>query len=246
MSKLNTLAKHFHTYNLVRKEELIPCLYSQRQTFAKREGWVNAKSDYQSFKLLMLMLLSWCCWQCARQRGESNPPSRHQTLLEANWWDILCYQSSGHEPIVTGHQACISKMLSPTLFFLVRRQVLHVTQRCVPSTGPGSEDSNRGNRTPFTPPDVALCVLCVCAPHLPRLSKGVCRQRVTGGTVRMDGWMDGACTTIINHKASIHHRSGSVVPCMCSCACLFFVCYYCDDATTAHPFESTRHLSNTH
>ena len=192
MSKLNTLATHFHTYNLVRKEELIPCLYSQRQTFAKREGWVNAKSDYQSFKLLMLMLLSWCCWQCARQRGESNPPSRHQTLLEANWWDILCYQSSGHEPIVTGHQACISKMLSPTLFFLVRRQVLHVTQRCVPSTGPGSEDGNRGNRTPFTPPDVALCVLCVHPPT--RWPKGVCRQRVVRACGQhTDG--RGACTT---------------------------------------------------
>jgi len=41
MSKLNTLATHFHTYNLVRKEELIPCLYSQRQTVAKSQGWVT-------------------------------------------------------------------------------------------------------------------------------------------------------------------------------------------------------------
>ena len=39
MSKLNTLATHFHTYNLVRKEELIPCLYSQRQTVAKSQGF---------------------------------------------------------------------------------------------------------------------------------------------------------------------------------------------------------------
>ena len=37
ISKLNTLATHFHTNNLVRKEELIPFLYIQRQTFAKRE-----------------------------------------------------------------------------------------------------------------------------------------------------------------------------------------------------------------
>ena len=38
ISKQNASAAHFYTYNLVRKEELIPSLYSQRQTFAKREG----------------------------------------------------------------------------------------------------------------------------------------------------------------------------------------------------------------
>ena len=38
ISKLHTFATHFHTYTLGRKEELIPSVYSQRQTFAKREG----------------------------------------------------------------------------------------------------------------------------------------------------------------------------------------------------------------
>jgi len=39
----------------------------------------------------------------------------------------------------TPEGATTSTVASPTLFFLVRRQVLHVTQRCFPSTGPGSE-----------------------------------------------------------------------------------------------------------
>ena len=53
-------------------------------------------------------------------------------------------------------------------------------------------DSNRGDRTPFTPPDVALCVLCVHPP--PPLAKG--SVQTACGTVRytrMDG--RGACTT---------------------------------------------------
>jgi hypothetical protein len=41
ISKQNTSATIFYKYNLVRKEELIPSLYSQRQTVAKREGLSN-------------------------------------------------------------------------------------------------------------------------------------------------------------------------------------------------------------
>ena len=38
ISKQNSLATHFYTYNLVRNEELIPSMYSRKQTVAKRGG----------------------------------------------------------------------------------------------------------------------------------------------------------------------------------------------------------------
>jgi hypothetical protein len=38
ISKQNTSATHFYTYNLPRNQNLIPSQHSQRQTFAKREG----------------------------------------------------------------------------------------------------------------------------------------------------------------------------------------------------------------